>query len=494
MASVTVKGAEGRQISVPTGLFIDNAFVPATGNSTIDIENPSTRALLATVSAAQAEDIDRAVQSSKKAYTTWKNESPSVRRALLNKLADLVERDASEFASLESVDGGILYKDSMGLHVPQSIDTLRYFAGWTDKVDGVSMSIPQGLAYTRREPIGVCAAIVPWNAPLMITIWKVAPALAGGNTLVIKSPEMCPLYAQKLGALIAEAGFPPGVVNILCGLGSVAGQALSEHMEVKKLSFTGSSGVGRAILATSARTNLKKITLELGGKGPSIVFADADWENALLWTTLGITVNNGQICAAGSRIYVQDTIYDKFVEEFSKRSRAAVHGDPLLSETTKGPVMNAGQLEKMLAYVEKGKKAGAKLLHGGERLGTEGHYFANTAFADVSQDAPIMQEEIFGPFASIAPFKTEEEVIAKANGTLYGLSAAVFTNDLNKAFRVTEGIESGQVTVNTWGTVNANTPFGGVKESGFGRDNGKEALDEWTTVKSVKWNILPSKL
>lgn len=287
---------------------------------------------------------------------------------------------------------------------------------------------------------------------------------------------------------------PPGVINVLCGIGSVAGQALAEHAHVKKLSFTGSPGVGRSILATSARTNLKQVTLELGGKGPSIVFADADWENALLWTTLGITVNNGQICAAGSRIYVQDTIYDKFVEEFSKRSRDAVHGDPLLPETTKGPVMNSAQLDKMVSYVAKGKKGGARLLHGGEKLGTSGHFFANTAFADVSQGAAIMQEEIFGPFAAIAPFSTEEEAIAKANDTSYGLSAAVFTNDVNKAFRVTEGVESGQITVNTWGTVNANTPFGGVKESGFGRDNGKEALDEWTTVKTVKLNILPSKL
>ncbi|KAI5460410.1 aldehyde dehydrogenase domain-containing protein [Mariannaea sp. PMI_226] len=494
MASITLTGTEGRQITVPTGLFINNEFVPATNNATLDLENPATGAHLAKVSAAQKEDVDRAVAASKNAYVSWKTAAPESRRTALNKLADLIERDAKELASLEAIDGGILFRDSMGLHIPQSIDTLRYFAGWADKVDGVSMTIPQGLAYTRREPIGVCAAVVPWNAPLMITIWKLAPALAAGNTLIIKSPEMCPLYAQKLGQLIVEAGFPPGVVNILCGIGNVAGQALAEHNDIRKLSFTGSPGVGRSVLATSARTNLKKITLELGGKGPSIVFDDADWDNALLWTTLGITVNNGQICIAGSRIYVQDTIYDKFVEEFSKRSRDAVHGDPLHSETTKGPVMNTTQLEKMLSYVQKARDGGAKLLHGGEKIGDKGHFFANTAFADVAQDAAIMQEEIFGPFAAIAPFKTEEEVIAKANDTSYGLSAAVFTNDVNKAFRVTEGIESGQVTVNTWGTVNANAPFGGVKESGFGRDNGKEALDEWTTVKVVKLNILGSKL
>ncbi|SCO78532.1 probable aldehyde dehydrogenase [Fusarium oxysporum] len=492
MSTATLTGAEGRQISVPTGLFINNEFVAASGDAILNLENPATGAQLAKVSAAQKEDVDRAVEAAKKAYLTWKTTDPSTRRGLLNRLADLIERDAQDLASLEAVDGGILYRDSMGLHVPQAVDTLRYYAGWADKVDGVSMTISQGLAYTRREPIGVCAAVVPWNAPLMITVWKLAPALAGGNTLIIKSPEMCPLYGQKLGQHVVEAGFPPGVVNILCGIGSVAGQSLAEHMEIKKLSFTGSPGVGRSILATSARTNLKKITLELGGKGPSIVFDDADWENALLWTTLGITMNNGQICAAGSRIYVQDSIYAKFVEEFSKRSREAIHGDPLHSGTTKGPVMNKNQLDKMLSYVEKAHNGDARLLHGGERLGNNGYFFANTAFADVAQNAAIMQEEIFGPFAAIAPFSTEEEAIAKANDSLYGLSAAVFTNDVNKAFRVTEGIQCGQVTVNTWGTVSANTPFGGVKESGFGRDNGKEALDDWTTVKVIKLNILPS--
>lgn len=324
----------------------------------------------------------------------------------------------------------------------------------------------------------------------MITIWKLAPCIAAGNTLVIKTPELCPLYGIKLAELIREAGFPPGVINILCGLGKDAGQRLAEHPDVRKLSFTGSSAVGRSILATSARTNLKKITLELGGKGPSIVFADADRENALFWTTLGITANNGQICIAGSRIYVQDTIYEDFIKEFSVRSREAVHGDPLLATTTKGPVISATQREKILSFVERGRDGGARLLHGGDKLSGKGHFVENTAFVDVPQDAKIMQEEIFGPFASIAPFKTEEEVIAKANDSPYGLSAAVFTNSLDRAYRVTEAIEAGQVTVNMWGTVNANTPFGGVKESGFGRDMGKEALDEWTVPKAVKWHIL----
>jgi aldehyde dehydrogenase (NAD+) len=324
----------------------------------------------------------------------------------------------------------------------------------------------------------------------MITIWKLAPCIAAGNTLVIKTPELCPLYGQKLGELIREAGFPPGVINIVCGLGKVAGKRLAEHPIVKKISFTGSPGVGRQILASSARTNLKKVTLELGGKGPSVVFDDADIENALFWTMIGITANNGQVCIAGSRIYVQDTIYEQFVQEFSKRSREAVHGDPLLATTTKGPIISAGQRDKILNFVNKGKEEGARLLHGGEKLPGKGHFIANTAFADVAQDSTIMQEEVFGPFVSIASFKTEEEAIAKANDTSYGLSAAVFTSNLDRAFRVTEAIEAGQVTVNIWGTVNANTPFGGVKESGFGREMGKEALDEWTIPKVVKWHIV----
>ncbi|KIW15889.1 hypothetical protein PV08_05939 [Exophiala spinifera] len=489
MAEVSLEGLNNHIIRVPTGLFIDNEFVPATGNATLDLENPATAQHLATVSCAQEQDIDRAVQSSQKAFVSWKSALPSTRRQLLSKLADLLERDASDVSTLESLDAGILYNDSTRLNIPQALENLRYFSGWADKVDGMALAIPEGMAYTRREPYGVCAAIVPWNSPLMITIWKLAPCIAAGNTLIIKTPELCPLYGQKLAELVREAGFPPGVINIVCGLGPVAGQRLAEHPVVRKISFTGSPAVGRQILATSARTNLKKVTLELGGKGPSLVFDDADFENALFWTTIGITANNGQICVAGSRIYVQDTIYDKFVQEFSRRSREAVHGDPLLATTTKGPIISARQRDNVLSFVDQGRQAGAKLLHGGEKLPGAGHFIANTAFSDVPQDASIMQQEIFGPFASISSFKTEEEAIAKANDTSYGLSAAVFTSNLDRAFKVTEAIEAGQVTVNIWGTVNANTPFGGVKESGFGRDMGKEALDEWTVPKVVKWYI-----
>jgi aldehyde dehydrogenase (NAD+) len=323
----------------------------------------------------------------------------------------------------------------------------------------------------------------------MITMWKLAPALAAGNTIIVKTPELAPLYGQKLASLIVEAGFPPGVVNILCGVGTVAGQALAEHPRIRKISFTGSTPVGRSILATAARTNLKRVTLELGGKGPSIVFADADMENALFWTTMGITVHNGQICAAGSRIYVQDEVYDTFVKEFSARSRDFVAGDPLLDSTTKGPLISALQADRVMRYVAKGHDEQLELLHGGKEttsLPEKGHFVPNVAFGNVAPSATVIREEIFGPVASIARFKTEEEVIALANESEYGLSAAVFTSQLSRAIRVSDAIEAGQVTVNMWGTVNANTPFGGVKGSGIGRDLGEDAIEEWTEVKSVK--------
>ncbi|PHH62118.1 hypothetical protein CDD81_7549 [Ophiocordyceps australis] len=493
MAEANLVGAGGHKFSVPTGLFINNEFVAATDNKTIQLENPATGQPLATVAAAQAADVERAVQAAWRAYDgTWRRAKPQVRRALLNRLADLIEAHGKELASIEALDAGMLFRMSMGLSVPQAAETLRYYAGWVGKVEGQTVDIDEGMAYTRREPIGVVAAVVPWNAPLMITLWKMAPAVAAGNTIIIKTPEVAPLYGQKLAQLIAQAGFPPGVINILCGLGPVAGQALADHPRIGKISFTGSAATGRRIIESSAKSNLKKVTVELGGKGPSIVFADAAWENALLHTTMGITVHNGQICAAGSRIYVQDSIYDRFVAEFSARTRDAVAGDPLLDSTTKGPLVSASQKDRVAGFINDAIKHGGKLLHGGDSqksASPNGHFIPNTAFVDVAPTDKIMKEEIFGPVASIARFSSEEEVIALANDSCYGLSAAVFTDDINKAIRVSDAIECGQVTINMWGTVNANTPFGGYKESGFGRDLGKEAIEEWTQVKCVKINL-----
>ncbi|RAH78776.1 aldehyde dehydrogenase [Aspergillus japonicus CBS 114.51] len=493
MASITLTGSKGRQIEVPTTLFINNEFTPATNNATLAVENPTTGETLVDVSAASPEDIDRAVKAATAAFPAWKATPGPERAALLHKLADLIERDAEEFASIEALEGGILYTDSLGLNVPQAVSTIRYYAGWADKIDGKTLHIPGGVGYTFREPLGVCAAIVPWNGPLMITAWKLAPALATGNTLIIKPSELTPLNALKLAQLVREAGFAAGVVNIVPGDGPSAGAALSHHPNIRKLSFTGSTAAGRAILRASAASNLKQVSLELGGKGPSLVFADCDLANALLWTRIGITANNGQICAAGSRIYVQRPIYERFLEAYVQAAaeNQPVTGNPLEETTTKGPVASKAQFEKILGYIAEGKSSGRRLLFGGEQVGEKGYFVQNTAFADVGQTDKIMQEEIFGPVASIAPFDTEEDAIRLANDSLHGLSAAVFTNDINCAHRVTAALETGQVTVNAWSLLSANAPFGGVKESGFGRDMGEEALDCWTTVKSVKYSIAP---
>ncbi|CAG7565973.1 unnamed protein product [Fusarium equiseti] len=495
MATTSVTGFGGHEIKLSTGLFINNEFVPAQDNATVQVDNPFNGKHLADISAAQAADVDKAVKFAAKAYKeTWRSTQPSVRRNLLNRLADLLERDIKELASLESVDAGLLYRESSGLFIPQAIETLRYYAEWADKIDGQSLQIPQGMTYSRRVPIGVCAAIVPWNVPLMITIWKLTAALTTGNVLIIKTPEASPLYGQKLGDLIVEAGFPPGVVQILCGLGNVAGSAISAHPEIRKVSFTGSTAVGRQILAASAKTNLKKVSLELGGKGPSIIFDDANFENALQWASAAITMNNGQICAAGSRIYVQDTIYERFVKAFSEKTRDATGGDPLLEETTKGPVINSSQKKRIMDYIKKGQSENQKLLHGVDdsALPSGGHFVPNTAFVDVDPKSTVIREEIFGPVACIAKFSSEDEVIDLANDSNYGLASAVFTQDIEKAIRVGDALETGQVTINMWGAVNANAAFGGVKESGFGRDLGKEAIDEWTQTKYVQ--VMVSKL
>ncbi|RFN45474.1 aldehyde dehydrogenase (nad+) [Fusarium flagelliforme] len=486
MADITITGAGDREIQVPTGLFINNKFVPATSSETLTTLNPTTNTPLGEVSAAQPADVDAAVSAAQEALKTWKT-SHAERRKLLNKLADLIERDAQDFASLEAVDGGMLFNMSLGFCVVQAVETIRYFAGWADKVDGQAMDFDQGLAYTKREPIGVCAAVVPWNTPLMITAWKLAPAMAVGNTLILKTPELTPLYGQKLAQLILEAGFPAGVVSILPGLGHTAGQALADHPQVRKLSFTGSLAVGRQILVSAAKSNLKRVTLELGGKGPSIVFNDCNFENALAFATAGITLHNGQICAAGSRIYVQDDIYDKFISEFTARTKEAVAGDPLLPETAKGPIISATQKERIMEYIAKAKNEGTELLHGASE--EQGNFVPNTAFINVSPNDTIMREEVFGPVASIAKFKTEEEVIALANDNEYGLAAALFTNDISRAVRVSDQIEAGMVTVNTWGSISANAPFGGIKQSGFGRENGIDALGDWSQVKCVKINV-----
>ncbi|OCT49461.1 putative aldehyde dehydrogenase [Cladophialophora carrionii] len=474
MSTVQIQAANGRSVQVPTGLFINNEFVPSKNNNIIDVTSPHDGKVLAKLASAQKADVDAAVDCAAAALQAgWRATSGTDRGKLLRKLADLIERDAEDFATLEAVDAGILYGDSLHINVKQTLDTLRFYADLATQSHDQLLEIPNGMAYTRREPFGICAAIVPWNGPLMITSWKIGPAIAAGNNLIIKSSELSPLYGQKLGQLIVEAGFPPGVFSILCGLGQEAGQAIAEHPLIRKLSFTGSARTGRSLLRASANTNLKKVSLELGGKGPSIVFPDANLDNAVFWTSLGSSSNNGQICALGSRIYVHEAIYDEFITKFKAHS-----------------AQEPGQHERIMSYIKKGQEEGAKLLFGGNNIGD--NFVEHTIFTDVKEDMTIVKEEIFGPVATISKFSHEADALHKANDSEYGLAAAIFTSDIARAKRVSDALEVGMVTVNCWGMINANTPFGGVKQSGFGREMGREALEDWTTVKTVKHFFLPS--
>lgn len=356
--------------------------------------------------------MDNAVAAAKAAFPGWRATPPQHKAKLLWRLAELVERDGEAIAQLEALDVGINTGGSRMLTVGLGAEVLRYYAGWADKITGKTLRIPGGTAYTTREPIGVCAAIVPWNTPFLISLWKLAPALAVGNVVILKTPELAPLSGLRLAELIKEAGFPAGVVSVLTGLGGVAGAALAEHMEIRKVSFTGGGVTGRKILRAAAGSNLKQVSLELGGKGPSIVFDDADLPNALFWTLMGFTLHNGQICVAGTRIYVQEGIYDAYIAAFTKQLEALqTTGDPTVDgDNTKGPVISKLQHEKILSYIEKGKAEGGKIIGGGNKLGDKGYFVEATAFTDVKPDATIMKEEIFGPVA-VSNFPSKGDII-----------------------------------------------------------------------------------
>ncbi|KAJ8063247.1 hypothetical protein OCU04_008479 [Sclerotinia nivalis] len=364
---------------------------------------------------------------------------------------------------------------------------LRYYGGWADKIEGkVIDTDPEYFTYTKQEPIGVCGQIIPWNFPLLMWSWKIGPAVATGNTVVIKTAEQTPLSALVAATLVKEAGFPPGVINVISGFGKIAGAAIASHMDVDKVAFTGSTLVGRQIMKAAAGSNLKKVTLELGGKSPNIVFNDADIENAISWVNFGIFFNHGQCCCAGSRIYVQDGIYDKFVERFKARALANKVGDPFHHETFQGPQVSQLQYDRIMGYIDEGKKAGATVVTGGGRHGDKGYFIQPTIFSDVTEDMKIMQEEIFGPVCSIAKFSTEEEIIKIGNGSNYGLASAVHTQNLNTALRVSNALKAGTVWVNCYNMIHHQVPFGGYKESGIGRELGEAALSNYTQTKSVR--------
>jgi betaine-aldehyde dehydrogenase len=458
-----------------TKLFIDGAWADA--GQTFDDLEPATGRLLTQVAAASAEDIDRAVSAARRALDgAWGATPGPARGRLLNRLADLIERDAGILAQLEARDIGKPVGQPSALDVPNAIATFRHFAGWADKIQG--QTIPTAghmgrptLSYTVREPIGVIGAIIPWNTPLMIAGWKLAPALAAGNTVVVKPPEDAPLSILHLARLIDEAGFPAGTVNIVPGLGEVAGAALAAHPGVDKISFTGSPEVGRAIQKSAADT-FKRVVLELGGKSPQIVLADADIQAAAAGIAMGLFFNQGEICAAGTRILVHRSLYGTVVDALSQAARAQVLGDPLDPETTMGALVNAEQQWRVLSYIEKGKAGGARLVAGGGRPGARGFFVEPTIFADVDNASVIAQEEIFGPVGAVIPFDTVEEAVRIANDTVYGLAATIWTRDLSAAHTVAHQVRAGAVWVNGWGAIDPALPWGGMKTSGVGRELG----------------------
>lgn len=470
----------------PTGLFINNEFVEGVDKKTFEVINPTTEEVICSVAEATEKDVDIAVAAARKAFKgEWKTTTPQQRGIYLLNLARLAEENRELLVAVESLDNGKSITMARG-DVDAVIGCLRYYGGWADKIEGKTIDIdPETFHYTRQEAIGVCGQIIPWNFPLLMLSWKIGPALATGNTVVLKTAEQTPLSGLVFATLIKKAGFPPGVVNIISGFGKVAGAAMSSHMDIDKVAFTGSTIVGRTIMKAAASSNLKKVTLELGGKSPNIVFNDADIEQAISWVNWGIYYNHGQCCCAGSRIYVQEGIYDKFVAAFKKRAEANKVGDPFHEETFQGPQISQLQYDRIMGYIESGKSEGATVETGGGRHGDKGYFIQPTIFSGVTPEMKIMKEEIFGPVAALAKFKDEDEVIALANDTVYGLAAAVHTKDLNTAIRVSNALNAGTVWVNCTVMLSHQLPFGGYKESGIGRELGEAALANYTQTKSV---------
>ncbi|KAI9032380.1 aldehyde dehydrogenase domain-containing protein [Hyaloraphidium curvatum] len=475
---------------IHTGLFINNEFVASQSGKTFPSINPATGDVIVEVQEADKADVDIAVRAAQAAAEGWQKVPGAERGKLLWKLADLVERDREFLATLEALDNGKKVHVAKAGDLGGIIATLRYYAGWADKIHGkVMMDEPNFFNYTRHEPYGVCGAIIPWNFPALMLAWKLAPALATGNCLVLKSSEKTPLSALQIAALVKEAGFPPGVFAVLSGFGPGAGQAIIEHPDILKVAFTGSGRTGRRIIEASSKSNLKKVSLELGGKSPAIVFEDADLPAAVKWTNDGVFRNMGQVCAAGTRIYVQKSIAEEYMKLFKEMTSKIKPSDQFNTDSTHGPQVDSIQFETIMKYIEIGKTEG-KLVAGGNRVGDKGYFIEPTIFTDVPETARIMREEIFGPVAAINTFETEEEVIKRANDTSYGLYSAVFTKDVNRAIRVANAIQAGTVTVNSYGAGGGvQMPFGGFKESGQGRELGIYALDLWTQVKSVKINL-----
>jgi aldehyde dehydrogenase (NAD+) len=478
--------------SLANKLLINNRWVESESGETFGTVNPSTGEEICRVAAANEADVDKAVRAAREAFERgpWRKAHASERGQLLHRLADLIEKNADELARLESLDNGKPVSIARKVDVAKTIACYRYFGGWADKIHGKTIPIDGNFfCYTRHEPVGVVGQIIPWNYPMLMQAWKLAPALATGNTVVLKPAEQTPLSALRIGELIVEAGFPDGVVNLLPGFGASAGAAIARHMDIDKVAFTGSTEVGRLIMEAAARSNLKRITLEMGGKSPNIIFEDVDLDEAVEGAHLGLFSNQGQVCCAGSRVFVEQTIYDRFVEKSVARAQKRIVGDPFDPRTEQGPQVDEAQFDRVMSYIDSGRTEGATLACGGERVGDRGYFIQPTVFADVQDGMKIAREEIFGPVMSVIPFKSLDEVITRANRTNYGLAAAVWTRDIKKANAVANGVRAGTVWVNCYNVLDTRAPFGGFKQSGIGRELGEYGLQQYTEVKTVTMQL-----
>jgi acyl-CoA reductase-like NAD-dependent aldehyde dehydrogenase len=471
-------------------VFIGGQWQSPTSGETYATINPATEEESARVAKGDERDIDLAVQAARRAFDhgPWPRMAAAERGRLLWKLADLITANLDEMARLESINTGKTLFDSGKVEIPFATEVFRYYAGWATKIHGETLNLRDGaFTFTLRQPLGVVGAIVPWNFPFLLASWKIAPALAAGNTVVLKPASLTPLTALRFAQLTAETGLPEGVFNVVPGPGGKVGTALVRHPGVDKIAFTGSTEVGRGIMREAAGT-LKRVSLELGGKSPNIVFADADMEAALRGAMTGIFYNKGEVCAAGSRLFLEERVHDEFVAKLAERVKGLKVGDPLDKATRMGPVVSRQQLDTVMGYIEAGRREGARLVAGGERAPVgngKGYFLQPTVFAGVTNAMKIAREEIFGPVLSVIPFKDFDEGVALGNDTFYGLAAAVWTRDVGKALRAARAIRAGTVWVNAYNLYDAALPFGGFKESGFGRELGQAGLDLYTEVKSV---------
>jgi aldehyde dehydrogenase (NAD+) len=479
----TVKRPQVRQ----TQCFIGGKWVPAASGKTFETIHPATEEVICEVAEGDKEDVAAAVDAARDAFDNgpWATMDARDRGALMYKLADLIEEEADELAALETLDNGKPISDSRAADIPLVIDCLRYYAGWADKIEGRTIPVRgEYFTYTRREPVGVVGQIIPWNFPALMVAWKWGPALAAGCTIVMKPAEQTPLTCLRMARLAQKAGIPDGVINVVPGFGPTAGDAVVRHPGIDKVAFTGELATAKIIQRNAAET-MKRLTFELGGKSPNVIFADADLDSAIEGAHFGLYFNQGQCCCAGSRLFVEERVHDEVIDRLKEKNTDRKVGDPFDPTTQQGPQVDEAQFDKILQYVEYGKKDGAKMITGGKRVGNKGYFVEPTLFANVTDDMRIAREEIFGPVMSVLKFKNVDEIIRRSNDTNFGLAAAVWTRDVAKAHRYASKVRAGTVWINCYDVFDAAAPFGGFKQSGLGRELGEAGLANYTELKTV---------